>query len=55
MVESGRQCQKCYESKPLSEFTKDPRIESGHLWKCKECETSDLRKWVEHTREKRRW
>ena len=55
MVEDGRLCQKCFEFKPISEFSREPRIESGRLWKCKACEAKDRKKWAAHTIEKRRW
>lgn len=55
MVEDGRLCQKCFEFKPISEFSREPRIESGRSWKCKACEAKDRKKWAAHTREKRRW
>jgi len=44
-----RQCQKCGEVKPLCEFRMEPRIKSGHLWKCRTCEADDDRKWMEKT------
>ena len=36
-----RKCQKCGAIKPLTEFSVEPRIASGHLWKCKDCERFD--------------
>ena len=45
-----RQCQKCGELKPLSEFSMEPRIISKRKWKCKACEAEDLRAWVKKTR-----
>ena len=41
MAEKKRKCQKCGVIKPLTEYSREPRIASGYLWKCKECERAD--------------
>ena len=40
-----RECQKCGGLFPLSEFPFEPRIESGRLWKCRECAEKDELRW----------
>ena len=45
-----RVCQKCGEEKPIEEFSKDSRIKSGYLWKCKMCEEEDIAAWLRATR-----
>ncbi len=45
-----RKCQKCGVIKPIDMFTKEPRIVSGYLWKCKECEMADDMMFVENVR-----
>lgn len=51
--EELRTCVKCAEKKPLSEFSPEPIIESGYKVKCRSCEKEDMKKWLEHTKEKK--
>ena len=55
MKEKFRECQKCGSVKPISDFSRCSRIESGYLWKCKVCEMDDLRLYVQHTRKESFW
>jgi hypothetical protein len=38
-----KQCRKCFETKPLSEFYKLDRMADGHFNKCKTCYCADVR------------
>lgn len=49
-----RQCQKCGNVKPITDFTPDNRIRSGFLWKCKACEREDDRRYVESVKRGKR-
>jgi hypothetical protein len=46
-----RTCTVCKETKPLSEFHKDPRGKFGTRARCKACETESVRKWRAENRE----
>jgi hypothetical protein len=38
-----KQCFRCGEVKPLSEYYRHPRMQDGHLGKCKACTRADVR------------
>lgn len=42
MIEKHKTCFKCGESKPLSAFYKHPKMQDGHVNKCKECNKLDV-------------
>ena len=44
-----RMCVKCGEWKPLRDYFRSDRIESGYDVKCKACTRKDEDKWVAHT------
>ena len=46
-----RECVKCKEMKPLSEFSRNRYIEGGLQVKCKVCERKDEIAWRTHTKE----
>ena len=43
--EATKKCNKCGETKPLSEFNKNKGMKDGHLNQCKDCKRKDYRKW----------
>ena len=43
--EATKKCNKCGETKPLSEFNKNKGMKDGRLNQCKDCKRKDYRKW----------
>lgn len=47
-----KQCSKCGESKPLSEYHRDKHSKDGHVQRCKECVKIKTLDWLEKNRER---
>ena len=53
-MEKHKVCFKCGESKPLTEFYKQPKMSDGHVGKCKSCTCAAVRKHRNENVEKAR-
>ena len=45
-------CNKCYTSKPLSEYHNDKKAKDGKSYRCKECAKMSTSKWQKENKEK---
>ena len=53
MNDMTKTCNKCGETKPLTEFHKHPTAADGHRGHCKECQQAIYRAWREANKERR--